>query len=589
MMLAPVMRLAFLFLLFPILLFGEISYTVDFEGLDDVQALKAIKATSQLINLYNRPPPSVSALRFRAESDSEELVRVLHAYGYYEAKVQVEIAIDHLENYRVKIKISPGPLYVLAQYQVHIESEKPDLCPQFHLEELGLVLGQPIISQEILDAETEALRLLSECGYPLSKITDRSVIADGKTKTVFVNLQVKAGPLCYFGSHCICGNSTVLDKLINQKIVWQCGCVYDSRLVEKTQKALMSTGLFCSVGISHDQQVDEKSQLPMQIELIETKHKCISLGASYQKTFGAGGTIGWENRNIGGMGRQLSLQADVTQRSHLGMVCYLIPNAGVIGQDFSLRAEEARESITAYRDQSYQLGGLLDRRFNKYFCASLGIQTTFLAVRESVDNGNFLLLESPIALRWSTVCDFLNPIKGMTFECKITPSVNCKDNSDFYSVQYMSLSSYLPIAKEDLFVLAQRGILSFIFSNGIDAIPVPRRLFGGSEETLRGYKYLTVSPLTHENKPIGGRFAFFYNLEVRLRFGDFGLVPFFDLGTVGIDSWASFQSKWRKSVGLGFRYFSFAGPLRLDVAFPIDRRKHLDPPWWIFVSIGQAF
>ncbi len=351
----------------------------------------------------------------------------------------------------------------------------------------------------------------------------------------------------------------------------------------------MNTGLFCSVGISHENQLDEQGQLSMQIELIETKHKCISLGASYQKTFGVGGSIGWENRNIGGMGRQLSLQADITQRSHSGMACYLIPNAGVIGQDFSLRGEASRESITAYRDQSYQLGGYLDKRLNECFCVSLGMLTDFLIVHGSVDNGNFLLLESPITLRWSNVCDFLNPIRGVTFECKIRPSINCKNGTDFYSLQYMSLASYLPVAKEDLFVLAQRAILAFIFSNGIDAIPVPRRLFGGSEETLRGYKYLTVSPLTHENKPIGGRFAFFYNLEMRLRISDIGLVPFFDLGSVGSDPCTPFQSKWRKSVGLGLRYFSFAGPLRLDVAFPINRRKHLDPPWWIFVSIGQAF
>ncbi len=171
-MLAAVMRSVFFLLIFPILVFGEISYTVDFEGLDDVQALKAIKATSQLLSLYNHPPPSASALRFRAESDAEEFVRALHAYGYYEAKVGVEIVANHPE-YRVKMKISPGPPYILAQYQIHVESENADFCPQLRTEELGLVLGQPIISQEILDAEMQALRLLSECGYPLAEIIDR--------------------------------------------------------------------------------------------------------------------------------------------------------------------------------------------------------------------------------------------------------------------------------------------------------------------------------------------------------------------------------------------------------------------------------
>lgn len=572
----------------PIVAFCNVSYTVDFRGLENPEALKAIKLTSQLVVLQSRPPSSASTLRFRAESDIPLLIRVLHAYGYYEAKVHTQI-LEHLGSYHVEVEISPGPLYTLDAYLIQMKTKENEPVPQIKLEDLGLTQGQPALSQSILDAEAQALRLLSECGYPLAHIHNRSVIADGKSKTVRVELELETGPFCRFGSTQIHGISSVKEALINQKIAWQRGSIYNSELVSKTQKSIMDTGLFSFAAILNGDQVDDQGQLPMDIELTESKHKSVSLGASYQKTFGLGGTIGWENRNVCGMGRKFSLQADVTQRSHSGAATYLIPDAWRVGQDLIFQAEAARESIVAYHDQSYQLQCRLDWQLTQRLFFSVGTRAAFILVSSSVDNGNFLLLEAPLKLRWSSVSDFLNPTQGYTVDWRLSPSVNIKDISNYYTVQQVSLATYFPLIKKENLILAQKATIGTIFSNGLNAVPVPRRLFGGCEENLRGYKYLTVSPLDKENKPTGGRLAFFYSLEARMRVADFGIVPFFDLGNVGRDPGLSFKNRWRKSVGIGLRYFSFAGPLRLDFAFPLDRREHLDPTWWIFVSIGQAF
>nr|NGX27662.1 Translocation and assembly module TamA [Chlamydiota bacterium] len=168
--------------------------------------------------------------------------------------------------------------------------------------------------------------------------------------------------------------------------------------------------------------------------------------------------------------------------------------------------------------------------------------------------------------------------------------VNIKDVSDFYYSQVLTLSSYIPFWRNEFLILAQKLTIGTIFSNGIGAIPVPKRFFGGSEDNLRGYKYFTVSPLDEDDKPIGGRSAIYYSLEPRFRiWKPFGIVPFFDMGNVYLDQLPTFKGKWRKSVGIGLRYYSFFGPLRLDVAFPLNRREGIDPHWWIFVSLGQTF
>ncbi|MEK7340069.1 MAG: BamA/TamA family outer membrane protein, partial [Verrucomicrobiota bacterium] len=123
----------------------------------------------------------------------------------------------------------------------------------------------------------------------------------------------------------------------------------------------------------------------------------------------------------------------------------------------------------------------------------------------------------------------------------------------------------------------------------LSEVPVPKRLLGGTDEDLRGYRYRTVSPLRGK-KPIGGRAAIYLNFELRFQVTkSIGLVPFLDLGNVQTYEHLALHGKWFKSIGLGLRYFTFVGPFRLDVAFPLDRRKHIDSVYKILVSIGQTF
>jgi translocation and assembly module TamA len=192
-------------------------------------------------------------------------------------------------------------------------------------------------------------------------------------------------------------------------------------------------------------------------------------------------------------------------------------------------------------------------------------------------------------LRWSSANSLLNPTRGATLEYTLTPAVNVADAKDVYLVQQFIESAYLSLDKKARVVLAEKVTYGFILSNGLAAIPLCNRFLGGSEQDLRGYRYHTVSPLV-DGKPIGGRSAIYLSLESRFRITDaIGLVPFFDMGSVWTTEYPTDHGKWFKSVGLGFRFFTFMGPFRADLAFPLNRRKDIDPVYKILVSIGQMF
>ena len=581
-----------IFLLAPATLVGAaISYSVEFEGLSDSKTLRTVRSASQLVALRKKPPSSINALRFRAESDIPELVRILHAHGYLEAEVDVRIE-EASTGYAAIVTIKPGPLYRIESFRIKLENESPSesICSEdMTLENLGICIGDPADTKTILDSEFNAMHILSQCGYPLASMKNRDIIADGQTKRVKIFLTIDTGPLALFGPTTIAGNTSVKSRLIAEQIQWALGTSYDSCLVEGTQQALMDTGLFSSVYISHDALLEKDAQLPMKIDVSETKHRSVSLGASYQTTYGPGMTFGWENRNVAGMGRRFLLQLDIAQRGHSGIASYLIPNFHCMGQSYTFQAQAAHESINPYKMQSYNFLSRYDQEICNLFF-SFGPKLEYLLVSSSVDNGEFFLVEVPIYLRYTNVKDFLNPLSGFRFDYRAEPAINIKDSSDFYYLQTFMFSSYIPIGKAEYLILAQKFTIGTIFSDGLSAIPVPKRFFGGSEDNLRGYKYYTVSPLEDDDKPIGGRSAIYYTLEPRFRISNsFGLVPFFDIGNVYLDQFPTFKGKWRKSVGMGLRYYSFIGPLRLDVAFPLNRREGIDPHWWVFVSLGQTF
>ncbi|MBY0529063.1 MAG: BamA/TamA family outer membrane protein [Rhabdochlamydiaceae bacterium] len=571
---------------------GGIHYSVEFEGLDDDRTLKAIKSISSLTSLKKRLPASLNALRYRAESDVPDLIKVLHAHGYYEAEVSIRV-LEIYNRILVVVSIDPGPLYPLESYDIHLycdSSEETTHCCSIGLSEIDIQLGKPARSAKIIDAELKLLDRLSERGYPLATVEDRKIIVDGKTKSVRVTLDVKTGQKSSFGTTTIVGNDSVKPLYIQHKINWKENECYNSDLVENTQNTLMETGLFSSVYITHEEQLNAQGQLPMKIEVTETKHKSVNVGVSYQTVFGPGVTFGWENRNVAGMGRRFTLQGDITRISHSGIATYFHPDFKRVNQDLVCQGQAAHESLpVAYSMRSYSLMTRFERRFGKRVRLSLGVQGERLFVTASAHNGNYWLLEGPIYLRLSTANSLLDPTKGATIEFTTTPSMNVGNPNQLYLIQQASESSYHPLNKRKSIVFAQQLTLGTIWSPQLNSVPLNKRFLGGSEQNLRGYRYQTVSPLRDE-KPIGGRSAIFFTLETRFRISpSIGLVPFFDMGNVYLTQYPSWHGKWFKSTGIGLRYYSFMGPFRLDVAFPLNRRKEIDPVYKVLVSIGQTF
>jgi len=154
---------------------------------------------------------------------------------------------------------------------------------------------------------------------------------------------------------------------------------------------------------------------------------------------------------------------------------------------------------------------------------------------------------------------------------------------------------YYTFDRSEMWTLATKVDLGTIFGAQDRTIPPPERFYAGNEHTLRGYRYMTVSPLGPNGKPIGGRSLMVWAAELRCRIGDkLGWVGFYEVGNVYKSIVPDFQSGQLQSVGFGVRYHTPVGPLRADVAVPLNRRKRpdgsfLDRAYELYFSMGQAF
>ena len=406
------------------ILFASIPYQVEYRGISNPAALKTIKTTTSLNTLQSNPPDSLSALYYRAQSDVPDILKILSAEGYYEASVTIDIEQQD-QQALVLLHVHCGPVYRIKSFTMTVfekSQEQPLSCPFLSSPFLGMKEGDPLLAQNVMNAELKALEKLSSCGYPLASIKDRSVLIDGDTKMEDVHFTIISGPLCHFGSLSLEGNTKVKPLFFERSLDWKQGEVYSAQKVEETQKALMDSGLFSSILISHEDTPSEEGELPMRIEVAESKHRSIYAGVSYQTYYGPGVTFGWEHRNLGGTGQRFSLQGDLTKRSHTGVATYLMPNFLQAGQDYVWEAEAMHLNILPFSQRGYSLTNRFEKKYSKRSRVAFGVEGERFFVNSSVLDGDYWQLSLPVFFIYNGSNDLLNPTTGFQVKLQETPS-----------------------------------------------------------------------------------------------------------------------------------------------------------------------
>jgi translocation and assembly module TamA len=250
------------------------------------------------------------------------------------------------------------------------------------------------------------------------------------------------------------------------------------------------------------------------------------------------------------------------------------------------------ETTDAYDATSGDISALLRQRFTRTFRAGGGLGLHPARVREiaNSERNTYKLLYVPLTADLDTRNDILNPVKGYHLALTMAPYQDIADRDIRFFNYILSGSTYYNFNSGDRVVVALRAAFGQIFGINHDKMPADLRFYAGGGGSVRGYGYQLAGPL-EGNTPLGGLSMLTGSLELRFKITEsIGLVPFVDGGTAFPDTVPDFsQQKMLYGAGLGLRYYTAIGPIRLDVAVPLNKREGVDSDYQIYVSIGQSF
>lgn len=562
----------------------------------------AMEKHSQLVLLKDQLPDGVLGLSRRARTDRENAVRLLHSLGYYDGSSYYDIEEPVKEGGKaiVHLLLEPGERYLLGD--IHLSYE-PAPSPLSSLENVkgksvpyaidGIDSGHPAVAEEILEAVAEVPDKLHTMGYPLAEVTQTKYQLDKANKKLNAFVCIDPGPSALMGDVHISGNKDVDADYLKKMVTWKKGQPWDERRMAAYREELQKTGLFRSVEVKAGP-FDEKAgknepvDFPVHAEVQEGTFRSAAISGRYATDTGIGIQAGWSHRNLLGAGEKLDIHTPFAQDKRGIQLDFEKPFFGNKDQKLIAGTSFLKEETDAYDTTALNGYVGIERRLSPTWWASIKMFAEQGSVtRERKDDYHY---GSVIAgLRRDTRNNMLEPSSGthVLFEGAPVTGYYQGDFTGFSAK--VSASAYYALFEDRKLVLAGRMALGSFYGADLDNIPPSLRFYAGGGGSVRGYAYQAIGPKDKYGDPLGGRSFQEINLEVRYRITErIGIVPFIDGGMIYEKACPEFFSDLQWAVGLGLRYYTPIGPLRFDVAVPLEKKED-DRGYQFYISIGQAF
>ncbi|HUA77390.1 MAG TPA: BamA/TamA family outer membrane protein, partial [Acetobacteraceae bacterium] len=465
---------------------------------------------------------------------------------------------------------------------------------------LRLSPGQPARAADVLAARTRLLAALQGEGYALAKVSEPLAILHPTSRTLDITYTVTTGPRVNLGPIRITGLKTINETFIRRRLTVHQGEQFDPAKLSAARQNLTALPIVSAVSIQPATATNAGGQLPITVNITERPLHVVSLGANYSTDLGIGLTGSWEDRNLFGNAEDLKLSAGttlggtaVTGLGYTLGATFTKPDFLARDQTLTVNLTTLDQDLTPY-DQIAVTGSVgLSRPLAPHLTGSIALAAEQESITQNSTTNDYTLFGVPIGLTYDSTNSLLAPTRGLRASITVTPTYSFGPVSAQFVTTQVGASTYLDFSKfagetPGQSVLALRGLIGSDIGASLDAIPADKRFYAGGSGTIRGYKYLSIAPTFPGGAIEGGASIDAGTIELRQRvWGNIGIASFVDAGQVSARS-APFTAPLRVGVGGGLRYYTPIGPLRLDVAFPLERLPGSDA-FELYIGLGEAF
>lgn len=582
-------------------------YTVTVKGALPADIQATLEASAQLVTLQKSEggvPPF--ALIERARSDIPRLTTALNSFGFYAPTIGVRIgsydvadpalsawldAVPNGTSVPVTVEIAQGPLYRLGA--IEIEGQVPDEDRKA----LGIATGDPAIAGTVLDAQHRLQTALQEDGFALAVVGTPIAYADDTAHILNLTFKVDAGRQVDIGAITFKGLKDVNESFARRAMKLASGERFKPSRIDDARSALMEQGVFSGVSVHAADHLSEDGRIPLVFDVAERPLHAVSLSGTYSTDLGISLAATWSHRNLFGNAEQLNLSAAGTGlgNSTAGIgynlrAQFLKP---LFLDDYTLEldATAVNQDLDAYSQTAEGLAAFLRRKFSKLWSGSLGLSALQDDVSQQEMDFHYQLVSLPVTATYDStnLTDPLrDPASGARASLAVTPTQSFGTHSLTFFTLQVSGSTYFDLSDDGRSVVALRALAGSILGGSNLSVPPDQRLYAGGSATVRGYAYQSIGPRFADGSPVGAKSVDAASIELRQRlFADWGVAGFVDAGQASANG-APFSGDIRVGAGVGARYYTPIGPVRLDVAVPVNRQSGGDA-FELYIGLGQAF
>jgi translocation and assembly module TamA len=545
------------------------------------------------------PPANRFEARRRARGALEAAEALLRSEGYYQPVL--EDVVEGEDTPVAIVQVTPGRRFVLSEVQVLWTEPAPDPVTETAVRsEIRLTPGEPGRAADVISAEGRIVAGLARRGYADASAQPRRVVVDHATFTVQPNYRIAAGSLVRLDGVRLETRGPSNPAWVTGLAPWTEGDVYDPEDVAELERRLLETGVYDGVGVAlaPADQTRADGLRPIIVTLTDRPRRILEAGATFSTAEGSGVDAIWTWHNRFGRADTLVWQARLADvDSRLGANLRL-PHWRRPGETLRLSAAVLNEDTDAYRRTAAALAADLQQRVGKTSWVSYGVgldggrysETRFDPITAQPINfdRDLVILTGRGSAYLDRSNDPLDPTTGWRLTVAAQPTAVTGDDSLLFLRTEAQATAYLPLQDGAKTVLAGRVRIGSIFGGDELSVPSDRLFYSGGGGSVRGFQYQGVGPRLPDNTPRGGLSLFETSVEVRRDvWRNFQGVAFVDAGAIGFQETPNLNNL-RYGVGVGVRYKLPFGPIRADIAFPLDRRDG-DADFQIYVSIGQAF
>jgi translocation and assembly module TamA len=553
---------------------------------------------------------STARLAAQARADEDLLRQLLRTYGYFDGTVVRTLDSASADGASAdgtgavaRFDLIPGPRYRAGTVDLGaLDQPAPD--HDFLREQYGVFPSDPLSLDTITLERIDLDAALGENGYPFATIAEPQLLVDHARAQGDLNMPVEPGGRYVFGTVTSNLEQFLPGDHLADIARFDPGDLYRRSDEQDLRRAILATGLVGSVALTPVAVAPPSGDAPGTVDLavVLTPAPLRTLAGSigYGSDEGVRLAGSWEHRNLFAPEGSLRIRGIAGTQEQLAGVTFRKNNFHGRDRILTLDAFANTVDTDAYNANTLSLTGSYERvstlLFQKPLSYGGGLELVATQEREIKPDGQmapretYFIAALPAWVQFDSSDDLLDPTRGFRARGAISPALSRLNsaNSAYVTLQF-DLSTYHSL--NDNVVLAARGRLGAIVGADIASIAPSRRFYAGGGGSVRGYGYQAIGPQDGLGQPNGGRSLLELAVEARVRTGlldgALALVPFLDAGAVNTGAAPDLRDI-RVGAGLGLRYETGFGPIRVDVGVPLNRRPG-DARVGVYVALGQAF